>query len=284
MWTTFINTLGGFSKLAGEHYKNWAGLIFKGTLILLLLGNGIGMLAMKVPYFLPLTVVMTEEDTGSIWLNYSLRTGLHIMVIGCGLLAAAFSRQPQPPASFSEFAAKTPRSAWVRFFSFSAFITIPIMMEMYFHYRMVSLYTAGPLASMLGADDAENMRAFFFWLMTILYNINSFIAPLLAGLLFVKAAGAAKAYLYSRQIVTVALLGYLMLATAATLHYNINMVLLSLVWDFLGIDSQYFSASLIVTFIILAAAGVWTWLICSAFYEEDPQFELEKETQTIIHQ
>ncbi|MBO9153866.1 hypothetical protein ACFOTA_16725 [Chitinophaga sp. GCM10012297] len=282
MWTSFINTINGFAKLAREHYKNWAGLIFRGTLILLLLGTGIGMLAMKILYFLPLTVKIEEEDTG-IWLNYSLRTGLHVMIIGCGLLAAAFSRHPQTPATFSEFAAKTPRAAWIRFLSFSVFITLPIMMEMYFQYRMNSLYTDGPLSSLLGADDTENMRAFFFWLMTILYNINAFIAPLLAGLLFVKAAGATRARLYSRQIVTVALLGFLMLTTAGSLYYNINIVILDLVWEFLRIN-WHVPSTLFVIFIVLAAAGVWTWLICGAFYEEEPDFELEKETKAVIHQ
>ncbi|RPD43245.1 hypothetical protein [Chitinophaga barathri] len=280
MWTSFINTFNGFAKLAGQYYKSWAGFIFSATLIFFLLGTAAGLLVMKILFFLPLEGLQEEYGMNFIWINYSLRVGAHIMMIGCGLIAAAFSRNEKAPSSFQEFTNQTPGAAWVSFFSLSAILTIPVMIEMYYNIRMTTVY----MNSSLGLGEQQSARELYYWLMTFMNIFNALAVPLFAAITFIKAAGGQRIGPYARQIKILAIMGFLVQVIVIGLYYNLNILVVMPVSKITRLPYGDIPPGTIIAVITIALAGVWAWLICGAFYEETVEFELEENTKASTHQ
>lgn len=264
MWTSFINTCNGFTKLAAKHYKNWSGPILRTAVIFFAFGSLCGMLVTFAGLYL------YYPDAGDVirmhWLDYSFYTGTLVMLAGCGTMSAAFSRNPEPPVSLAQLIRETPRNAW------SVFLLATLV---------ICIVVTGTLLALAAPAFSDNPTSELSLFSRLGSNLLSLAGILLtgffAGAVFIKAAGGRAVSPYRRNVSVLLVVIFILIAFVnAAFSYTASIVITPLSGTLLARTPE---AGLITFISILAAllkgmfalllTGIWVWMICGAFYEEE---------------
>ena len=266
MWTTFINTLAGFVKFAPRHIKSWSPFVFQAGVVFFVIGTLAGMLVCQALLFFAVDYYELLENVRAQWLAYSIQTGANTTLIGWGMVAAAFSRHSDAPASFGQFSRETPRAAWRVFI-------------------VCTLFTAA-----FSAAELYLMQYALNWFRYILTVLSFASTGLFAGAAFIKAAGGPRIRLYRGNLALLMVIGMVFRLLINGLYYQVYLLVVSPVIMLIATPDLVtgFSLILLPSLMITSSAflfrNLWVWMVCGAFYEEDAEFELETETKAYIHQ
>jgi hypothetical protein len=266
MWTTFINTLTGFTKLAPRHIKSWSPFVFQAGVVFFVIGTLTGMLACQALLFFAVDYYELLENVRAQWLAYSIQSGANTTLIGWGMVAAAFSRRSEAPVSFGQFSRETPRAAW------QAFIVCTL------------------LTAVLSAAELYLMQYVLNWFRYMLNVLNFASTGLFAGAVFIKAAGGPRISLYRSNLALLMVIGMVFRLLINGVYYQVYLLVVSPVITFLATPdlittfSLILIPSLMITSSVFLFRNLWVWTVCGSFYEEEAEFELETETKTYIHQ
>ncbi len=266
MWTTFINTLNGFVKLAPRHIKSWSPFVFQAGVIFFAIGTLAGMLICQALLFFAFDYYELMENIRAQWLSYSIQTGANTTLIGWGMAAAAFSRHSEAPVSFSQFSRETPRAAW------QAFI-------------VCALLTAG-----IAATELYLTQNTLIWVRHILTVLSFASTGLFTGAVFIKAAGGPRISLYRGNLSLLVVIGMVFRLLINSVYYQVYLLVVSPVImliatpDLATTFSLLLIPSLMITSSTFLFRNLWVWMVCGSFYEEEAEFELETETKAFIHQ
>ncbi len=272
MWTSFI----AFGKLIRQHNRSWSGLIRTAAFIFFVTGATAGMaiLSLLTMLFLP---GESMSDT-SYLLSNSLRCGCWAVTIGCGLIAAAFSRNEKTPGTFAGFSKQTPGAAWLRFISLNLLQMVLVFIGMYLAIKRSSAFASD------GLQTGDRTNTYYLWAMNIAYLLAQLTAAVFAGITFIKGAGAASIAPYRGKLLILLLTGFLLFSLITSVFYDFHTIFLSpVLFSILGLPGGEYSSPVVMALLTLITAPVWTWLICSAFYEEEEDFELEEKTRATVH-
>ncbi|WP_346320283.1 hypothetical protein [Chitinophaga sp. YIM B06452] len=273
MWTS----LTAFGKLIRQHNKQWSGLMHTAAFIFFV----IGVLAGGVIISVLGMVFMPEEnltDPPTYLLSNSLRCGCWATVIGCGLTAAAFSRNSTAPGSFAELSRQTPKVAWLRFISLSLLQILFVFIGMYLTFKRSAAFASE------GLQTADRANTYYLWAMNFTFLLTQVTAAAFAGIVFIKGAGAASIAPYRGKLAILMVTGFILASLITSVFYDLHTILLSpVLFSILSLPGGEYSSAVVIALFTLLTAHIWTWLICSAFYEEEIEFELEEETKVNVH-
>lgn len=273
MWTSFT----AFGKLIRQHNRSWSGLIHTSAFIFFVTGTVAGIIILSV-----LSIVfLPEENLGNppvYLLSNSLRCGCSAMIVGCGLTAAAFSRNEKAPGSFAELSRQTPKAAWLRCITLNLLQMLLVFIVMYLTFKRSAAFASE------GLQTGDRTNTYYLWAMNTSYLLTQITAAAFAGIVFIKGAGAAGIAPYRGKLAIVMLTGFLLVSLISSVFYDLHTIFLSpVLFSILGLPGGEYSSPVVISLLTLLAAHIWTWLICGAFYEEEMEFELEEEPKATVH-
>ncbi|MRG43960.1 hypothetical protein GFS24_02485 [Chitinophaga sp. SYP-B3965] len=270
MWQHISFTLSTALQTFNRVHKNWAKFGVSYAVIFLIIGFIIGFCVLIGLGFLLSSAWVQLDNTDQylyVWFENALKVDFNILIMSTGMLGAWLQKNPEGyQKPFEVFSRSTPRGAWQLFILFAIIQTA----FFYIHLSAGMQKIADRYADVPNDFGTENRQLYLNWLYAVIKIIDGMLPFILAGILYLKAAGLKKVTLYKKEFLALLVIGYAFNSLLSTFSYLFDQVLVDLIlvslkqpWIMLLLyDALYI-------FISISTVMVFGYIIYSAFREEE---------------